>query len=447
MEQIDILQYFDSNEMIKQQQWRDWSALPNGILFDLINKLTMIDDYVRFGAVCISWRNVFLAEVSQFKYKQCIPFLLISPPPKEIEEVCNSNNINPKKRKHVRDFSLIPHRREQGKSKRRKMCSSEEGRSRSLYNTITRNVYNFQVRVPHDRICRGSSFGWLVTIKKRSHGDIKYYVQLQNPFLPDTDIIHLPQVSIDGIFERGCYDEPSNVLNKAILSAAPDNNINKNFVVMAVMTGDHKLAYFNPADKEFCWNLIGDWDDRSVAFGDLIYFRSTQQFYALDRVSGAVFGVAIKDRGSESYTFPELTKVTPAAPNLIDEMGHSGKYIVESPEGDLLLVLKGEWRTAECETRFQVLKFDPVGKKWNKISHLGDTILFLGNNSSISRSASDFPECKPNCIYYTYNDWGDDMGIFDLEDGTVKPHYPMPLKRSGSASPIWIEPTLQVRRS
>ena len=39
--------------------------------------------------------------------------------------------------------------------------------------------------------------------------------------------------------------------------------------------------------------------------------------------------------------------------------------------------------------------------KWVKVHSLGDQALFVGDNSSVSLSASSFNGCKANCIYFT----------------------------------------------
>ncbi|KAF6160381.1 hypothetical protein GIB67_019150 [Kingdonia uniflora] len=81
-------------------------------------------------------------------------------------------------------------------------------------------------------------------------------------------------------------------------------------------------------------------------------------------------------------------------------------------------------------------------------------ILFIGHNSHVKVSASDFPAGKPNCIYYT-DDYLDgymmepsgarDFVIFKLEDCSFEPFYPVEFDRI-MPPPIWIQPTLQQHR-
>ncbi|XP_009365441.2 uncharacterized protein LOC103955289 [Pyrus x bretschneideri] len=83
-----------------------------------------------------------------------------------------------------------------------------------------------------------------------------------------------------------------------------------------------------------------------------------------------------------------------------------------------------------------------------KLKTIGDEVLFLGNNYSISVLALNFPSCLPNSIYYM--DGGtksgqrrlsdsyirpSNIGVFNLEDETNTQHY------SPNVSPaLWIVP-------
>ncbi|XP_023881403.1 uncharacterized protein LOC136062141 [Quercus suber] len=71
--------------------------------------------------------------------------------------------------------------------------------------------------------------------------------------------------------------------------------------------------------------------------------------------------------------------------------------------------------------------------KWVKVYSLGDQALFVGDNSSLSLTASSLNGVKPNCIHFTdddlrvfnctRNDGGSDMGVFSMEDAEIKSHY------------------------
>ncbi|CAA0825461.1 F-box protein [Striga hermonthica] len=89
--------------------------------------------------------------------------------------------------------------------------------------------------------------------------------------------------------------------------------------------------------------------------------------------------------------------------------------------------------------------------KYVEGSSLGGWALFFGASShSVALRASDFPELKPNSIYFTdalelsLNQGNHDIGIFSYMDKTVSPCYypcdPADLKPIFPA-PIWFFPT------
>ncbi|KAK6929681.1 Domain unknown function DUF295 [Dillenia turbinata] len=142
-------------------------------------------------------------------------------------------------------------------------------------------------------------------------------------------------------------------------------------------------------------------------------------------------------------------------------------YLVESSKGDLMVVVRyiGEFvdgdgqllteaelisddqiQTLICPYEtvgFGVYKLEFGGKKWVKLEFLGDGEVFLG------MSASEFGECKRNCVHFTDdysvrmhengNYGGYNLGVFNLDDNTVTPHYQFNLHRF-EPPPIWVIP-------
>ena len=101
-------------------------------------------------------------------------------------------------------------------------------------------------------------------------------------------------------------------------------------------------------------------------------------------------------------------------------------YLVESPEGDLLRVIKHEGG-------FVIYKLQWFSKnpRWEEVMSLGDVAVFLGDNHSISVRASDFAGCRPNSIYFCQgrsmsnpSDGSVYVFVFSLNDRTVTPLYP-----------------------
>ena len=84
--------------------------------------------------------------------------------------------------------------------------------------------------------------------------------------------------------------------------------------------------------------------------------------------------------------------------------------------------------------------------KWVKVDSLGDQALFVGDSSSLSLTALSLNGMKPNCIYVTdddlpllhctHNGGGFHMGVFSMENATIKPLY-SGQSLSFFCSPLW----------
>lgn len=110
-------------------------------------------------------------------------------------------------------------------------------------------------------------------------------------------------------------------------------------------------------------------------------------------------------------------------------------YLVESSDGKLIMVarrvdchaIEGEKGTAYDTSGFIVYKHNPSNSSWSVVKNIGDNVLFLGFNSSLSISSSSCPFTvnKKNHIYFTDNmtdfhrednERGGDLRVFYLED-------------------------------
>lgn len=129
-------------------------------------------------------------------------------------------------------------------------------------------------------------------------------------------------------------------------------------------------------------------------------------------------------------------------------------YLVKS-KGELLLVSRSLGAEADlvayCEVYetvgFDVFTFRETGEgraSWDRVTDLGDQVVFVGDNSSLALSASDFPGCKGNRIYFTDDHSKcNDVGFFDLGTGRVEPLpcYPQDASLPFQwAPPVWITP-------
>ncbi|PIA35171.1 hypothetical protein AQUCO_03600078v1 [Aquilegia coerulea] len=376
----------------------DWLELPDHVLSLIATKLVInIKDYIYFGSVCRAWRSVYTG------YPHPLP-----PPQPPLLLLATELN--------------------------------QDDQTRSFYSLAEERVLNFRVPVPHDRHCRGSSHGWLVTV----HND--WEITLFNPFLADNNEIQLPSATTfephgDALTFKGYMA----FVGKVILSANPVSD--PNYIAMAIYSDFSRVAFFKPGDT--VWTSL---DSDFTLISDIVYYKD--QFYFVNS-SGMVFACDL------NHPHPRVSTVAPP----LKSRGVM-RYLVES-SGELLQVCRhtkyensyddddvDEYRRHfYINEGFDVFKLDLASFKWIKMETLHGRTLFLGDNSSYSLSASDFPECKPNSIYFTddyyegyfgteqYGIGPHDIGVFDLEKRTVEPHYSTDMKMFIPA-PVWIEPTL-----
>ncbi|PIA48291.1 hypothetical protein AQUCO_01400707v1 [Aquilegia coerulea] len=381
----------------------NWLDLPDHLLSEIANRLNSLKDLIQFGAVCQSFRSIYIDSPRCMSPR--VPFLMLA------------TELN------------------------------HDDQTRSFYSLITKTVSNSQLQVPHNRYCPGSSHGWVFTV---CHETLQ--VRLLNLFSSSTggeNEIYLPPITAFEYDPIITYMYPGFV-HKLVLSANPA--LQPNYAIMAICNAASLLAFYKPGDQ--AWTTL---DSKFKSNVDLIYYKD--RFYALD-IMGDVFSIDLND--------PEPKILPVGLPRPPYKRGDK-RYLVES-SGDLLQVVRYvEFEGFEDDEddiygweippnyftkRMHVFKLDQkVTCKWIPVDNLDGRILFLGDNSSLSVSASDFPECEPNSIYFTddyYNAYEEkekygfgphDMGVFSLEDHTIKHHYPTESNLIYPA-PIWIEPPL-----
>ncbi|KAG5618366.1 hypothetical protein H5410_018190 [Solanum commersonii] len=111
---------------------------------------------------------------------------------------------------------------------------------------------------------------------------------------------------------------------------------------------------------------------------------------------------------------------------------------------------------------FDVFKLDFINHDHVELqnnSSLGNRAFFIGSNTSFALSTTEFPELKPNSVYFTDNltwayrhreklkcgghDLGHDLGIYDYKEGSFSScYYPIDLDKIQRIlpAPIWFTP-------
>lgn len=377
---------FDSSNKVV-----DWLELPELILSLVAQKFQRQKDFIRFGAVCQSWRSIFKYLQSQATPR--LPLLMLA------------TELN------------------------------RDSQTRSFYSLTEKKVCNSQVPVAHHKFCPGSSHGWIVTVSEDKQ------VSLFNPFISVDNEIHLPPLTAFESHPNGGIPSHLGFLRKAVLSANPIHN--PSYVVMAIYSACSRLAFFRPGDK--AWTSL---NSEIGGFVDVIYCRD--RFYGVKR-GGVVYSCDFDhpqpqlskvapplDEGADSRYLVEssgdllqILRFTLFADDDFDENHvHDYNYF---------------------NGGFEVYKLDPVELKWIQLDNLDGRLIFVGDNCSICLRASDFPECEPNSIYFTddyyegyfrkerYGIGPHDLGFFSFEDGMLGKYYPTTSNMIYPA-PIWVEP-------
>ncbi|KAG2663504.1 hypothetical protein I3760_16G032700 [Carya illinoinensis] len=300
----------------------------------------------------------------------------------------------------------------------------------SLAENKTYKIENVFDGLP-DAWCVGSSHGWMVVLDQRGNP------RLFNTFCKaKVELPAFPRKMKPNVGETYFIEQ----LRKIFIVKAVVLFMNQYSCRVVVIYGIHsRLAFCTLEDNT--WTGLGD-----EGYRDIICYEN--QLY-----NGSI---AVWD-----FRSPFPTKIIrPSAP--VSEVDHyenfprnkffTQSYLVESM-GGLLLVdrIVGYFVNSEgiavdeydllspddthplvCPYRtkvFNIYKLDHKQETWKKVESLGDRVIFVGGNYSISFSIHDLEGCESNAIYFSDDNWkqdedylygGHDFGTFNLTDGSFE---------------------------
>ncbi|KAL6572996.1 hypothetical protein OROHE_002472 [Orobanche hederae] len=243
-----------------------------------------------------------------------------------------------------------------------------------------------------------AGFGWILTLSE-SDGEL----HLVKPFDYFLANIHIPS-NIETFSE---YDQDKTYsIQRVFLSANPSET--SNFVLLVIV--NYRLGFLRNGENH--WTSINL--DMLIDYGCLGYFKGkmyvvnpNNKIHIWDP-SGSAEVILTLDDSTVKYLTQDATA-----------------YLVESTVGELLLIMSKNISPDDYikdETPgFKVMRVDLSKRVCEDVKGVGKDAIFLDHNNTTAVAASDFPGVlKPNCIYFTDENWGKDVGIYIVEDKSIE---------------------------
>lgn len=365
----------------------NWSQLPPDLL-DLIAKCfdTSVD-LLRFRSICSAWRS------SVKPKRRCLPnrFPLL-------EENSVGNNI----------------------------LNSSFG-----FELSRRTV--FLIRSPQSGDEAEPTLSWLVKIDEDEPDRKRLLNPLKREHLKNFDKVL--DIGNLGILEIG-HEYVLNYMNfgnqagslymeKVVLMYLDGGS---DFVLLTIHVSG-KLAMFTSKDKK--WTIL---QQMPSPYDDVMLYKG--KFYAVDHTGRTVFvdmGFGTTIVANPVFGGDKKYLVECKGGLLLVDMYLSIDTTVDSNFFDDFLEQQLSCCMSERTVMFKVFKLDEERKTWIEVNNLSDQVLFLGEDCAFSVSAYDLQMHRGNCIIFVDNffslsgqEHDQDIGVFDLESGCIKPlnNYP-----------------------
>ncbi|KAF3629287.1 putative nuclear pore membrane glycoprotein-like [Capsicum annuum] len=228
-------------------------------------------------------------------------------------------------------------------------------------------------------------------------------------------------------------------LEKVILSSSPSK---ANCMVAAICGRKcNYLAYCKLGDESWTCIVKG-----MMEYDDATFDHEQKFLYAVTFTNHVhVFDLFASPKLNDTIE-PPLSQIEG---NLLN------RYLVKTSMGLLQvqrhLSLQCEWedQTYDCyqTSFFNLYMFEPSSRSWCKVGNIGENVLFLGQNSSISIVSSCLHGYKGNHIYFIdrllvfdmVRVRGEryDIGVYNLDSTSVKSLQRSDIKRYRWPTPIW----------
>jgi hypothetical protein len=216
------------------------------------------------------------------------------------------------------------------------------------------------------------------------------------------------------------------IINIIVLSSVPTSD---DCIVVALsnLLRYQGIFFCKPGDKS--WTYVEQPHKKHYVIADATHFKD-QLFYTVSSCGNTLFAYdlanlsspksyilkPVLDERMRSYFLEPSFELKPSL-----EEYNAIYHLVESL-GDLLLICRlirrdvfHQWYDNDDEEdidvfsdddefpieKFEVYRLDFFRNTWEHAKCIGDQVLFLDNDQTLSLSAIDFPSLKANCIYFT----------------------------------------------
>ncbi|XP_049356805.1 probable F-box protein At1g65740 [Solanum verrucosum] len=297
--------------------------------------------------------------------------------------------------------------------------------SREFFDLIKGVTYTMNFPELVGKRCLGVGIpGWIFT------ADLKGNMNLFH--LNSRCLIELPHMNTLENFDLDYHIEFEYYVEKALLSSHPHTN--DDYILMINQGVPRSLAYWKSGNMGFITVT------HEGAYSDVTYHD--EQFYGVD-FQGNVVIFDFRGRGLER----PIKRIVEGVPS--EFIYGMQLYIVHSL-GELFVITRnGVEKHPETNLygveEFIVARVDVDNESYEEVDDLGNRAIFLG--FSASTAVVEQYGCKANHIYFTddcstayyfsENGGGKDMGIYNLLDDTIEPHYTGESYHKFSP-PIWI---------
>jgi hypothetical protein len=387
-----------------------------------------IPDLVRAGSVCSSWRAAYTSLCSTGNCKlQQTPCLLYT-------------------------------------------SESTDAREAGLYSITEKKAYTLTLPDPptRSRYIIGSSYGWIITADERSELHLVNPITSEQIALPSVTTIEQvkPVFDVEGAvwcYEYWWYTGKHVISNtpsvfplselrdflfcKAFLSSDPSTG---GYFVVLIHNPHSQLSFARAGDDKWTWLPPRSYYEDCLFKEGLLYASTAiGEIHTFNLDAPAVTRKLFLDKTKDIY-FESIYIVQGSGGEMLQIWRSDAEPRGEDEDetdSDLELELDDD-KFVNKTTAITVYEVEPASKRIEKISSLGQNVLFLGHNQSLCLHAEEYPQLKGNHVYFTDDDFlyttgfknnRRDIGVFDLENNSSE-EITTPQLWSNWPTPVWLIP-------